>query len=263
MRDIFLEGAVLIDWFTVFAQAVNFLILVALLKRFLYGRILNAMDAREREIASRLEEAERRKDEAEREAAAYREKAEELEKKREALLQEAREEAEKARRRLVDSARDETDRLRERWRDTVRQEKERFLAALRKRTTEELYRVARRTLRDLADADLEDRIVEAGLKRLRNLDEERKREIAAGPAGEARAVTVRSAFEVPEAKRRALHDVLAEHFGPDSAVTYHTDPGLMGGIEILAGGFRIAWTIKDYLDDLEAAAQEMLSEEAA
>ena len=34
----------LIDWFTVFAQAVNFLILVWLLKRFLYKPILHAID---------------------------------------------------------------------------------------------------------------------------------------------------------------------------------------------------------------------------
>jgi F-type H+-transporting ATPase subunit b len=38
----------LIDWFTVAAQAINFLILVWLLKRFLYKPVLNAVDAREK-----------------------------------------------------------------------------------------------------------------------------------------------------------------------------------------------------------------------
>jgi len=37
----------LIDWFTVGAQALNFLILVWLLKRFLYKPILDAIDARD------------------------------------------------------------------------------------------------------------------------------------------------------------------------------------------------------------------------
>ena len=46
-----------IDWFTVVAQIVNFLTLVGLLKKFLYGPIIRAMDDRERRIASRLEEA--------------------------------------------------------------------------------------------------------------------------------------------------------------------------------------------------------------
>ena len=41
----------LIDWFTVGAQVLNFLILVWLLKHFLYKPILNAIDAREKRIA--------------------------------------------------------------------------------------------------------------------------------------------------------------------------------------------------------------------
>ena len=51
----------LINWFTVAAQIVNFLILVALLKRFLYGPIVAAMSAREGRIAAQLTEAQRKK----------------------------------------------------------------------------------------------------------------------------------------------------------------------------------------------------------
>ena len=47
----------LIDWFTVAAQALNFLILVWLMKRFLYKPILNAIDAREKLIAKELADA--------------------------------------------------------------------------------------------------------------------------------------------------------------------------------------------------------------
>ena len=45
-----------IDWFTVAAQALNFGALVWLLKRFLYGPILQAVDAREKRIADELAE---------------------------------------------------------------------------------------------------------------------------------------------------------------------------------------------------------------
>lgn len=58
----------LIDWFTVAAQAVNFLVLVWLLKRFLYKPILGAMDAREQRIASQLRQAEAEKAEAKKRA---------------------------------------------------------------------------------------------------------------------------------------------------------------------------------------------------
>ena len=61
----------LINWFTVVAQIVNFLILVFLLKYFLYDRVIRAMDQREQRIQQRLQEAEEKKQEAEQEAEAY------------------------------------------------------------------------------------------------------------------------------------------------------------------------------------------------
>jgi F-type H+-transporting ATPase subunit b len=51
----------LIDWFTVVAQVLNFLILVWLLKRFLYRPILNAIDVREKRIAAEVADARRRR----------------------------------------------------------------------------------------------------------------------------------------------------------------------------------------------------------
>ena len=54
----------LIDWFTVGAQVLNFLILVWLMKRFLYKPILHAIDAREKRIATELADADAKKAEA-------------------------------------------------------------------------------------------------------------------------------------------------------------------------------------------------------
>ena len=44
----------LINWFTVGAQVLNFIVLVWLLKRFLYGPVLNAIEAREKRVAAEL-----------------------------------------------------------------------------------------------------------------------------------------------------------------------------------------------------------------
>ncbi|HUS95178.1 MAG TPA: ATPase, partial [Hyphomicrobiaceae bacterium] len=63
-----------IDWFTVIAQLFNFLILVWLLKRFLYKPILNALDAREKRIAKELADADTTQREAEKERETFRNK---------------------------------------------------------------------------------------------------------------------------------------------------------------------------------------------
>jgi F-type H+-transporting ATPase subunit b len=73
---------VLINWFTVTAQIFNFLVLVYLLKRFLYKPIVRAMDERERRIASRLEEAEKREEAARQEQDQYEEKKREIDDQR-------------------------------------------------------------------------------------------------------------------------------------------------------------------------------------
>jgi len=53
----------LIDWFTVGAQALNFIVLVWLLKRFLYKPVLSAIDAREQRIARASADADRQTNE--------------------------------------------------------------------------------------------------------------------------------------------------------------------------------------------------------
>ena len=72
----------LIDWFTVIAQVVNFLILVWLLKRFLYRPILDAIDAREKRIALALADADAKKVEAEKERDAFQQKNEAFDQQR-------------------------------------------------------------------------------------------------------------------------------------------------------------------------------------
>jgi F-type H+-transporting ATPase subunit b len=84
---------VLINWFTIIAQIVNFLILVILLKYLLYDRIVSAMDERERKIRERLESAEKKQEEAENRKQELQAERRSLEDQRQGILAEARKEA--------------------------------------------------------------------------------------------------------------------------------------------------------------------------
>src|SRR5271165_4865540 len=101
----------LIDWFTVGAQVLNFLILVWLLKHFLYKPILNAVDAREKRIAAELADADAKKTEAQKERDEFQHKNEVFDQQRAALLSKATEEATAERQRLLDDARKAADAL--------------------------------------------------------------------------------------------------------------------------------------------------------
>jgi F-type H+-transporting ATPase subunit b len=89
----------LIDWFTVGAQALNFLILVWLMKHFLYKPVLNAIDAREKLIAGELADANTKKAEAQKDRDEFAHKNQEFDQQRAALLSKATDEAKAQRQR--------------------------------------------------------------------------------------------------------------------------------------------------------------------
>ena len=95
----------LIDWFTVGAQALNFLILVWLMKRFLYKPILHAIDEREKRIAAELANADVKKAEAEKERDDFQHKNAEFDQQRAALMTKATTDAQAENQRLIDEAR--------------------------------------------------------------------------------------------------------------------------------------------------------------
>jgi F-type H+-transporting ATPase subunit b len=112
----------LIDWFTVAAQAVNFLILVWLLKRFLYKPVLAAIDEREKRIATLIQDAEKKKAEAVKEQTDFLHKSEEFERQRAGLLLEATNSGKTERDKLLEKARTDSEELRSKLKKTVHDE---------------------------------------------------------------------------------------------------------------------------------------------
>src|SRR5476649_2613858 len=144
----------LIDWFTVGAQALNFIILVWLLKRFLYKPIINAVDAREKRITAGLADADAKKAEAQKERDEFQHKSEEFDQQRAALLSKATDEAKAERQRLLDDARKAADALSAKQQEARRSEQQSLSEALIRRAREEVFAIARKTLADLATTSL-------------------------------------------------------------------------------------------------------------
>lgn len=240
-----------IDWFTFTAQIVNFLVLVLLLRWLLYGRIVDAMKKREEKIANRLKEADRKRTDAEEKAGRYEEKTRALEEEREKALEEARRDAQEERRRLVEEAREEVDRRRAEWKEAYRRERDDIVSEVRRQAGRMGLEAARRTLSQLADADLEERMCDAFATRLRELDDERREDIARQLGDGRGELSFRSAFDVPEERRERLREMVRETFGNDAEMTFETSADLICGLELHAGGYSFGWNVKEFLDDLE------------
>jgi F-type H+-transporting ATPase subunit b len=251
------------DWFTVIAQIINFLILVALLKRFLYGPIIRAMERREKEIASGLDEAAKKAAEAEQEGLHYRALVREMADAREKMLAQTREEAEALRRDLKQKALEETDRSQAQWYESFRHQKEAVEQGFRLHACKQVFAVVRRALTDLADTDLEERMTDVFISRIRNLDPALQKEITDSIMSTGREIVIRSAFEInPEGQRKIVEAIRAQiskagqkegghSLMTDMNINFETSGSLICGIEIVADGRKVTWDLEGYLDELE------------
>jgi F-type H+-transporting ATPase subunit b len=251
---------VLIDWFTVLAQIINFLILVFLLRYFLYEPILAAMAEREARIAADLAAAEQKRAEAAQEIVTYQEKNRELEAQREEWLQQARQEVETWQKEKTRQARQEVDEARERWYEALRQEKDGFLQDLRRRVGHQIYTIIRRALADLTGEELEQRLVEQFLRRLEAVDGQVRRQIREALDQPERELVISSAHELPAETRRRLATAVQTLYpsGPANGIRFVTDPALIGGLELRIEGYKIAWSLADYLESLEEELLEVM-----
>ena len=251
----------LIDWFTVGAQALNFLILVWVLKHFLYKPILNAIDAREKKIAAELADAAAKKAEAQKDRDEFQHKNEEFDGQRAALLSKATDEAKAEGHRLLDEARKAADVLRAKRQETLKNDAHNLNQAIARRTQQEVFAIARKALTDLATVSLEERMGEVFTRRLREMDGKAKETLGAALKSAPKPAVVRSAFDLPADQRAAIQNAVNETFSADIHLRFETTPDLVSGVELTANGQKVAWSIADYLASLGKGVGELLQEQ--
>jgi F-type H+-transporting ATPase subunit b len=250
----------LIDWFTVAAQALNFLILVWLMKRFLYKPILNAIDAREKLIAKELADADAKKSEAQKEHEEFQKKNEEFDQQRAALLTKATDEAKAERERLLDEARKAADALSAKRQESLSHDAQNLNQAISRLTQKEVFAITRKALTDLATTSLEERMGEVFDRRLRKLDEKAKSLLGDALRKNSEPALIRSTFDLPAAQRAAIQNALNETFSAEIHIRFETAPDLVSGIELSTNGQKVGWSISDYLASLEKGVGDLLKE---
>jgi F-type H+-transporting ATPase subunit b len=251
-----------IDWFVFLAQIFNFLLLMYLLKRFLYGRILKAMDDREAKIAARFSEARQLKVKATEEAELYEKRNRELAEQKENMLNEATLAADARRRELMEKVRVEVEQVKARWQEMIAREQDAFLYDLRQRAAQQLYATARKALADLADAGLEERIIDEFIRRIKELDEEKALQMRQAIRDSGNRVTVQSAFGIPESRQSQIEEILKSRITNGFTIRYLREPDIVSGIEVRVNGHKIAWSLNEYLETLVESLTETLQREA-
>jgi F-type H+-transporting ATPase subunit b len=253
----------LIDWFTVGAQVLNFLILVWLMKRFLYHPLLHAIDSREKRIAAQITEADTRRSEAKKERNAFQRRNEEFDQERAGLLTKVTIEADAVKKRLLDEARAAADAMSSKRLETLQKEAASLNQALARRTQDEVFGITRKVLAELAGVELQERATAVFLEKLQALTEPAKSELGQALGSSNSPAIVRSAFKLSDPERAKIQTTLEKTFPAKITLDFKTTPDLVSGIELTAHGHKIAWSIDDYLLSLEKQVETLLQARTA
>lgn len=234
-----------VDWITTIAQIINFLVLVYLLKRFLYRPIVAAMSRREELIAQRLEEAAQQSALAQQKIDDYQKKGDEFEQQRQQLIDDAKREAEAQRIRLMDELRSEIAAIRARWQEEVEREQQAFLSQARQMIGEQVFLVARQALGELADTELESRMLQVFIRQLAELTPHDNAKLAESAA--KKGIVVQSCFPLSPAMEEKITGVIHQQIAPALSIQFEQAPELLCGISMRAPGFKLEWNLESYL----------------
>lgn len=252
----------MISWFTVLAQIVNFLILIGLLKYFLYGRIMDAIENREKEIESRQAQADQNLKSSQEELDLAKAKNLKLDEQREELLTAVRSDVENFRKQQMEKVRIEIDGVQSRWSDSIREEQDSFLHELSKRTSDSVCKIARSALTDLADVSLESRIVSRFIDMVSSLDSGKRQALIETLHSAGQVAVVQTTHDLPDHLKRSLVSDLERELAVKLDVRFETLDDLECGIALQTNSHKLGWNLRDYLTDLENDLRLMLEEEA-
>jgi F-type H+-transporting ATPase subunit b len=248
----------LIDWFTVGAQALNFVILVWLLKRFLYKPVLSAIDAREQRIAQAAAAAGRQTGEAQKSRDELQAERKSFEDQRGSLLAQAGLDAKTQGERLMSSARQAAESLTLKQNAALLAEVTELGDRLARLATAESLAIARSALKDLADTSLEERICAVFAKRLRGMDSKARETFGTSLKRADGVPVVTSSFELSDPEKATIRTSVNETFSADIPLRFETSSRGIAGIELTFGGQRLSWTMADYLKTLEEQIASLL-----
>ena len=251
-----------IDWFTVGAQTLNFLLLVWLLKRYLYGPILKAIDDRETQTAKVINQADAIKLDAQLQRKMLEKKNNEFDAKRDELFTKAKNTAHSESAQIIAKAHINADQISKSRLQALERELEHYQQDIALKTLQEVYDVARKVLADLASVELEQNMFECFCKRLQNMTLDEKHNFNKALDAGNTELLIYSAFELTQTQIDKVDGILQQVSSAKSNSHFHlkleVKTTLISGIEIRSNGWKIAWSTEDYLNVLQTFISQLL-----
>lgn len=250
------------DWFTVVAQSINFIVLLWLLKRFLYKPILNGLDAREKRLQNVLHDAKSKHSQAQALQQEYENKHQAIEQQRASILKATQDEADEMSKTLVKSAQKAADDMLRKRLGAIQHELHTLQQQVLHRNVDEIYATAGKLLHDLAGVDLQQIMVNKFLDRMKSQTEEQNATLVSALQRSNNSITIRSAYALSDKEQNKISQVLTTLLGKkapsDLKLSFILVPQLVAGIELSISGWKMAWSINQHLQTLQQSVIDLL-----
>ncbi len=249
-----------IDWFTVIAQLINFLILVWLLKKFLYKPILDAVNEREKKISDQLNDAEEKKAGALKERDDLKKQQEEFDHQKKGLMEKAILDANTEKQQLIDAAKADANSLRTKMEKAGKAKLENSNAEIIEKSRKQVFAITRKALANIASVSLEKQSVDTFIQHLRASNDEKKKQFSDVFKANSNSILVSSAFELSAKQQNKINDAINEVLDLKITLQFKTDLEIISGIELSTNGYKLSWSFSEYLNSLEKNISETIKE---
>lgn len=241
-----------IDWWTFAAQIINLIILLFLLRRFLYIPVLKAVSARQKLIADELKKAESARQEAQKITAECERRLAQIEVQKQEILKQTNITAEQFAANLRQEAEAQYKSAVANWQNKVISEKQAFTLAMQNLIAEYFARFADSALTQMADVHLNDLVLAKFMEKL-----QQQTKVLPVLFAEQKNFIIHTAKPLNDDNVRQIKKFLQEKAAVSNAAEFvvKINPVLICGVAIEAGGQQISWHLADYMQQFQQSLQ--------
>lgn len=248
------------DWWTFALQAVNFVVLVWLLSRFLYRPVKEIIAKREALADQAFKDADKVKQDAEAERRSLEEARAKLTAERQEMLKTIHDDLEAERSKVLEAAKREADELLETARTSIAKERRTALADLKEQVASLAVELASEILSKAGAGSPSGLFLDQLEERLRDLPEDERERLRRDLSKNGARLTVVTASPLSSDEQAQWSGRLAARLENKAGVDFLVDPAIVGGAELRFphAALKLTWA-----DQLRAAQDRIRSDEAA
>ena len=235
------------SWSTFLLEIINFLVLVWILKHFLYKPVLNIIARRREGIEEKLAEARRLHEESDALNKEYENRLEDWEQERRRARDALAREFDEERTQKMQALEEALSREREKARVTESRRRADAQRDIEHRALEQGAKFATRLLAQAAGPELEAKLVDELLDGMSNLSTDQVVSLRTQWGEPPDAILVTSAYALSQDRRTKIEDALKDVTGLAVPVRYELDSDLLAGLRISVGAWLLQANVKDEL----------------